>query len=148
MDPIQMLVEDHQRVKQLFRRFEQSRDPSEKQQIAQQAFLELEVHSALEKQIFYPAVAQKGDKEDKDLVDHSYHDHAKTEQLIGELRSMPATDARYDARFRELIESVEEHAQEEEEQMFPDAQQKLGGDMQRLGQEMTRLKQQMMPRAA
>ena len=101
MDPIQMLTEDHEKVKGLFRQYEQATDAQQKQQLAQTVFTELQIHSALEKELFYPAVARKGDPDEQALVEHSYHDHAAVEQLIGELQGLRPTDPQYDAKFRE-----------------------------------------------
>ena len=88
MDPIQMLTEDHETVKGLFREYEQATDAQQKQQLARTVFRELQIHSVLEKELFYPAVAQRGDAEEQELVEHSYHDHAAVERLIGELEAM------------------------------------------------------------
>lgn len=147
MDPIQMLTEDHEKVKGLFRRYEQATDPQQKQQIAQTVFTELQVHSVLEKELFYPAVAQKGDAEEKALVDHSYHDHAVVEQLIDQLKAMSATDPQYDVTFLELRGNVLEHAQEEEERMFPDARTELGDALTALGDQMQARKQALVASA-
>lgn len=144
MDPIQMLIEDHRQVDQLFEQFEQTSSPQEREQIAQRVFKALAIHGILEKQIFYPAVAKKGDVDDKELVDHSYHDHAEVEQLIGQLKAMAPTDSDYESTFMELKQHVQEHANEEEEDMFPDAQQHLEGELTQLGAKMQQLKQELM----
>ena len=144
MDPIQLLTEDHEKVKGLFRQYEQATDASQKQQVARTVFTELQIHSALEKELFYPAVARKGDPDEKALVEHSYHDHAAVEELIGELQAMQPTDPQYDAKFRELSGNVLEHAQEEEERMFPDARTELGDDLAALGEQMQARKQALM----
>jgi hemerythrin superfamily protein len=136
MDPIQLLTEDHEKVKGLFRQYEQATDAQQQQQIARTVFTELQIHSALEKELFYPAVAQKGDADEKALVDHSYHDHAVVEQLIGELQAMRPADPQFDTKFAELRGNVLEHAQEEEERMFPDARTELGDDLMALGDRM------------
>ena len=141
MDPIQMLTDDHEKVKGLFRQYEQATDPQQKEQLARTVFTELQVHSVLEKELFYPAVAQQGDAEEQALVDHSYHDHAVVEQLIDRLKAMRATDPQYDATFLELRGNVLEHAQEEEERMFPDARTQLGDALAALGARMQERKQ-------
>ena len=144
MDPIQLLTEDHEKVKGLFHAYEQATDLQEKQQLAATVFRELQIHSVLEKELFYPAVARQGDADEKALVEHSYHDHAAVEQLIGELQAMPATDPQYEGKFRELRGNVLEHAQEEEEQMFPAARTELGDSLGALGDQMQARKQALM----
>jgi hemerythrin superfamily protein len=147
-DPIQMLIDDHEKVKHLFNQYEQASSVREKQEISQRVFQELMVHSALEKDIFYPAMRDAGDEDDKKLVEHSYHDHAEAEQLIAQLKAMRPGDAQYDAKFRELKDAVLEHAQEEEDEMFPDAKKYIGDRLPQVGQEMRRMKQDMMGRMA
>lgn len=53
-DAIQMLKDDHRKVETLFDQFLEE-ESGKKQQIAQQIFHELEVHSTLEEELFYPA---------------------------------------------------------------------------------------------
>lgn len=62
-DAIQMLKEDHRKVEKLFEQFQQA-DGGDKQQIAQQIFHELEVHSTLEEELFYPALENQGDSKE------------------------------------------------------------------------------------
>ncbi len=143
-DPVQMLTADHRRVEQLFGEFQQSRDASQKMEIAQTVFEELRVHSKLEKDIFYPAVREVGDQEDKELVEHSYHDHEEVELLIAKLRGMTTVDKQYETLFQELTSAVMEHAQEEELQMFPDTEKQMDANrLQELGQQMQSAKQQL-----
>jgi len=54
-DAVQMLKADHQQVKSLFTRFRTA--PAEEQAlIAKQLFTELEIHTTLEEELFYPAL--------------------------------------------------------------------------------------------
>ena len=57
-DAVHMLKADHKQVKQLFERFH-SAPPEERSNIAGQLFTELEVHTKLEEELFYPAVREK-----------------------------------------------------------------------------------------
>jgi len=59
-DAIQMLKEDHRKVEALFEQFLEE-ESGKKQQIAQQIFQELEMHSTLEEELFYPALQTQGD---------------------------------------------------------------------------------------
>ena len=58
-DAIQMLKDDHRKVEALFEQFLEE-ESGKKQQIAQQIFHELEVHSTLEEELFYPALQTQG----------------------------------------------------------------------------------------
>lgn len=59
-DAIDMLKDDHRKVEALFEQFLKEENGKE-QQIAQQIFHELEVHSTLEEELFYPALQTQGD---------------------------------------------------------------------------------------
>jgi hemerythrin-like domain-containing protein len=143
-DPVQMLKQDHEKVKQLFKQFQQGGDPQQKQQIADQIFMELEVHASIEEEIFYPALRSQGDAEDKELVAEAYEEHAGAKELIQQMRGMQAGDAQYDALMQQLQQDIEHHVEEEEGEMLPKAEQELSGQLDRLGQEMMQRKQQMM----
>jgi hemerythrin superfamily protein len=143
MDPIQMLTEDHRRVEQLFDQYQAATSVQEKKTVSELVFKELTVHSLLEKDLFYPTVAL-GNPQQKDLIDHSYHDHAEVEERIGLLKNMTPGDAQYDQVFTELISLVKEHAQEEEQQMFPSARQKLGDQLEGLGRKMQARQKELM----
>jgi hypothetical protein len=145
MDAIAMLKEDHKKVKSLFREYEAAGDRAyqTKRRIAEQVFQELEVHSALEEEIFYPAVREKSDREGKELVAEGIEEHHVVEVLIGELKGLNPEEEEYDAKFKVLTENVEHHIEEEEGEMLPDARERLRNDLERLGEEMMQRKQQL-----
>jgi hemerythrin-like domain-containing protein len=146
MDAIKLLKDDHKQVKELFREYESAGDRAyqKKSRIAEQVFRELEVHSKLEEQIFYPAVAAKGTKDQKELVAEGVQEHHIVDVLIGELKALSPENEEFDPKFTVLIENVEHHIEEEEGELLPDAEKKLGKDVERLGEEMLRLKEQLM----
>jgi len=51
-----ILKDDHDRVKDLFDRFEAAKTRAAKRKIVRQALTELKVHAAVEEELFYPAV--------------------------------------------------------------------------------------------
>ena len=137
MDAIQMLKDDHQKVKELFRAFEQQpRDP-EKQHIVETAIRELEAHSAIEEEIFYPAA--RAATEEHELMDEAVEEHHVADQLMKELSTMKPGDPRYDAKFTVLIEMVKHHIEEEETEMLPRAS-RANLDLARLGEQMAHRK--------
>jgi hemerythrin superfamily protein len=138
MNAIQMLREDHKRVQELFREFEMlsASQSKKKKTMAERILSELEVHTALEEEVFYPAFKEEADNEGQLTVEKSLEDHRIVSALIEELRAMDTDHDEFDARFEELIESVENHIEEEEDIMFPEAEDILGGSLERLGREM------------
>ena len=149
-DAIEMLKTDHRKVLDLFRQFSEAgeRAHKTKQKLADQIFQELEVHSKLEEEIFYPAVRAVADQEQEELVDEGLEEHHVVDLLIQELRGMTPEDDNYDAKMTVLCENVEHHIQEEEGEMLPDARKKLGDQTEQLAQEMSVLKKQLIGSAA
>lgn len=60
LDAVAMLKEDHRKVEQLFEDFLANSN----QETARQIFKELEIHSALEEELVYPALQKEGDPEE------------------------------------------------------------------------------------
>jgi hemerythrin-like domain-containing protein len=145
-NPIEMLKQDHRKVKDLFAEYESAGENAtrKKQGIAEKVFTELEVHSSLEEEIFYPAVRDNGDEEGARLVAEATEEHRLVKILIDELRGLDADDEQFEAKFKVLSENVEHHADEEEREMFPVAREALGERIDRIGQEMHQRKQELV----
>ena len=144
MDAVKLLKDDHKKVKDLFRQFEKARSVDRKKAIAEEAMHELEVHAAIEEEIFYPAAKAKADKEGKQLVAEAVEEHHVVKVLIGELQAMREVNEQYEAKFTVLIENVEHHIEEEEKEMLPDAKETLGDDTKVLGEQMEERKQALL----
>jgi hemerythrin superfamily protein len=115
-----MLKADHRKVERLFEEFEKATDRRTKTRIVQQALKELDVHTALEEEIIYPAIRAKID--DEDIMDEALEEHHVAHVLMEELKGMQPSDDRYDAKFTVLAESVKHHVKEEESQVLPKAE--------------------------
>ena len=146
MDAIDMLEADHQKVKELFRQYEETgeRAYQKKKGIAEEVFTEIAIHSALEEELFYPAVKAKTDKDGQALVAESIEEHHVVARLIEELKALDPEDERYDAKFTLLVENVEHHIEEEEDELFPEAEEALGDALEDLGTQMRERKEQLM----
>jgi hemerythrin superfamily protein len=142
---VEMLKSDHQKVKALFRQYEAAGDRAyqKKQGIAENVFTELEIHTTLEEELFYPAMKRKTDQDGKDLVAEAIEEHHVVTTLMDELKGLDPKDERYDAKFTVLMENVEHHIEEEEGEMFPEAEEVLGDRLERLSQQMQERKQQL-----
>jgi hemerythrin-like domain-containing protein len=138
-DAIAMLKADHQRVKDLFAQYEAADNVATKRTLADQVFRELDTHTQLEENVFYPTVNEETD-EGPELVKESLEEHQTMKQLIMELRDMGHDTDAFDAKFHELIQNVEHHVEEEEAEMFPLAEQELADDLDEMSEEMQELK--------
>jgi hemerythrin-like domain-containing protein len=151
MDAIKMLKDDHRKVKDLIREYADAGDDAfkVKQQIADQVFAELEVHTTLEEEIFYPAVAAKTDDEGRSHVAEGMEEHHVVKILIAELKTLTPEDEAFAAKFKVLSENVEHHIKEEEDELLPDAKNKLGHDgIEVLGEQMALRRKELEPAVA
>jgi hemerythrin-like domain-containing protein len=146
MDAIEMLKADHEKVKGLFRQYEAAGDRAyqKKRSIAEEVFTEITVHSTLEEELFYPAVKAETDKQGQELVAESVEEHHVVAMLIEELKALDPKDERYDAKFTVLMENIEHHIEEEEDELFPEAEDVLGDEIEELGAQMKERKDQLM----
>jgi hemerythrin superfamily protein len=143
-DAIAMLKADHQRVRDLFQEYEAAQDQQAKRDIAEEAFVELEMHAQLEEQVFYAAVENETDEQGQELVEESLQEHQTVKDLIQELRGMGPDVKAFDAKFKELVRNVKHHVEEEESQMFPLTKDQLADEVEELMDEVQELKEQLL----
>jgi hemerythrin-like domain-containing protein len=143
-DAIEMLKADHRRVRALFQRYDETDDQAMRQGIVAELFVELELHTQLEETVFYPAFADETNQEGQDLVAASLEDHEDIDVLVEELRGLEADQEAFAAKFQELRTKVEQHVQEEESQMFPQAEQALEEQLEELRDEMQEIKEHLL----
>jgi hemerythrin superfamily protein len=154
-DPIDMLTKDHDKVRALFKEFEDtgSNAKATRQRIVEQVSKELEIHAQIEEKIFYqafrPVPEEKDSKTDpKKIVRESFEEHKIVKTLIAELAGMTPDDPQFEAKVTVLKENVEHHADEEEDDLFPAAK-KLFDDekLADLGRRMAAMKADLQKRA-
>ena len=136
-DAIVLLKQDHKDVREQFRAFRKpDQTPVQKQKIVDTILELLTVHTYIENEVMYPRVrALLPDLEDDVL--ESYEEHHVADVLCMELAAMDATDERFDAKTTVLIENVEHHMAEEEQDWFPKVREGLGRkQLQELGEEL------------
>ncbi len=141
-DALQLLRDDHKRVKDLFNQFEGAEDTRLKGEIVKRALMELEIHAEIEEKIFYPAVRKEA-AADEDQMDEAEEEHHVVKLLIAELRRMKPGAQRFDAKFTVLAENVKHHIDEEESEMLPKAAELGMARMNELGAEMEQRKMRL-----
>ena len=146
MDAIKLLTDDHKKVKALFREYEGLSENAHqrRQRVVEQVFHELEVHTKIEEEFFYPAMQAKADDEGQEMVHEAREEHHVVEVLMGEIRQLEPDNPEYPAKYTVMMEKGEHHADEEEKEMFPQAKKVLCDDLESLGQRMERRKEQLM----
>jgi hemerythrin superfamily protein len=141
-DAVAMLREDHKKVSALFEEFEKARSDRRKKEIVATICQELTVHTALEEEIFYPAV--KAALKDKELVPEAVVEHASVKDLIAQVRDKEPGGEEYDAKVKVMGEFVKHHVKEEQTEMFPKAKKATRLDLVELGEQMQARKQELM----
>ena len=130
MDAIALLTGDHNRVRGLFKRFQAAEEADDKatmQELAPKIFEQLEVHTKIEEEIFYPQVKPTSE-EVSDVVAEGFEEHGVAKTLIEELKAGQPGEETWVAKMKVLIENVEHHADEEEKEMFPPLRTGLGSE--------------------
>ena len=130
MEATALLKRDHAKVKELFKKFEGAGDRAEqtKQHLFDEIKTELDGHAAVEEEIFYPAMQRVRSKEVRDLVLEAIEEHKVVKTLLGEIAELAPDDDEFDAKMKVLQENVEHHADEEEKEMFPQAEEHLSAE--------------------
>jgi hemerythrin superfamily protein len=126
-DAIVLLKEDHKAMRKLFRQFEKAGEDARatKDKVARQILEELTVHTYLENECMYPEVRKLLPDVEDDILE-SYEEHHVADLLCFELVSMDAGDERFVPKMTVLIENVEHHMGEEEDEWFPKVREGLG----------------------
>jgi hemerythrin superfamily protein len=132
MDAIEMLTKDHDKVRELFKRFNGGGgltgiirrttgtiEPRERRTALAQICKELDMHTRIEERIFYPAVTKLDDGRLVELVQEALSEHAKVKQQVSHLRTRRGDEDGVVEEVQELEQCVEHHATEEEKEMFP-----------------------------
>lgn len=138
-----MLKEQHDEVRSLFKEYEGSGEGAhaERKKLIDEACQKLEVHAELEERIFYPACRELEDEDARKMVGESLEEHLIVKRLIQELKGLKGTDEKFESKATVLKESVEHHADEEEKDLFPEAEKEFDDDrLRELGSEMEALK--------
>lgn len=138
------LVNDHKRVKKAFRDFKKldtEADAEAAEALVQQVLMELQIHTALEEELLYPAAREA--LKDTDMLDEAEVEHESAHTLINQLNVMSPGDDKYFARFTVLCEYVLHHVKEEEGEMFP-ALQEVRLDWESLAQQVEARREELM----
>lgn len=144
MDAIKLLKDDHRKVESLFAEYESmgERAKVSRQRIVAEITKELEIHTQIEEEIFYPAY-MKAAKEADDTLE-AYEEHHVAKFVLSELKSLDPAHERYTAKVTVLKELIEHHVCEEEKEMFPHAKKVMSREqLTSLGQQMAEMKQRL-----
>src|SRR4051812_37673864 len=123
MHALKLLKKDHSDVQSLFNRLERLGKSAQdkKNDIFAEIRRELQLHSRVEEEIFYPAL-KAFNGAGRILISEALKEHKDIDQLLMQISRLKPTDKSYDEKVETLIENVEHHVEEEEGQIFRFAQ--------------------------
>ena len=136
MKATDLLKKQHRQVKGLFKQLEKTENGRGRRDLMDQIAQALKMHTQIEEEIFYPAVAEIGSQKAREMTMEAFEEHHVVDLVLAELPKVDPEDERFEAKMTVLMELVEHHVEEEEKEMFKLAQ-KLGNDeLKALGERM------------
>ena len=144
MDAIALLKADHDKVKKLLTELESTTERGVKTRSELFATIkgELTLHEIIEEEIFYPAL--KEHPKTKDLALEGYEEHHVVDLVMAEIEGVEPSDEIWMAKFTVLKENLEHHIEEEEGEMFPQAEKVFDdSELDELGDRMQARKEEL-----
>lgn len=133
MDALDILTDDHRRIRHLLARLcEPATDSGARMHLFAEVQRELELHGQLEEDLFYPTAfgGRQG-------AERAHSDHRTITNLLGLLDASPLDSPLWRQRAADLREAVEQHVAWEEREVFDRAGRYLSaGDRHRLAEQM------------
>lgn len=140
MNALDLLKQDHETVRELLDRLEKTTERAVKSRtdMLQKLHLELQVHTSIEEEIFYPAFTQAGGKEEAVMTAEAKEEHRTVDSLVlPDLLNTDPGSIPFTGRLKVLKELLEHHVEEEEKELFPQAQKLFdNARLEELGLEM------------
>lgn len=147
MNAIQLLKDDHKKVKELLNELVKTTTRADKKrmQLLEKIEQELRVHTRIEEEIFYPAFKKAGNSEHAKMYFEALEEHRAVEDLVlPDLKKTDRGSENFSGRAKVLKELVEHHADEEEKDMFKKAEQSMAKEeLRALGEQMAERKQEL-----
>jgi hemerythrin superfamily protein len=122
-----LLRNDHELVKSLFEKVKKAdaRNQNGRKDLFHEIRREILIHSQMEMEIFYPALAGTASARATELISQAEREHHAVEKLLQEMNLMNSTDKAFDAKMDQLMEEVGRHIDMEEEEIFDEARKNL-----------------------
>lgn len=144
MNAIDLLKADHERVKAILRQLSESTERAVKKRTDLLSKLEMEItiHTKLEEEILYPAFKEAGSKEQDIMYYEAKEEHRTVDSLVvPDLKNTDPGTPEFSGRVKVVKELLEHHIEEEESEMFPQANKLLGkAKLDELGARMEAMK--------
>ncbi len=148
MNAIELLKADHDVVEELFKKVKANED-GDNSAVFEKIKQELDVHAHIEETIFYPHLIENGDEELKKITLEGIEEHRQVKMFLKELDSLVSDSEKFAPKLKVLMEDVEHHVEEEEEEMFTLVEDQIDpAVLEELGEEMEEEKRSFAKSAA
>ena len=141
MTATDVLRKEHESIKARFRQFDDATSDRQKKSVGDSCLRQIETYTALEEELFYPAVRRYVGERQRIIQAQAALQVAKI--LIKELKGLPGGE-HYNARFNLLKDNIVQHIEEDEAEILPRVE-KSDVDLQQLAQQMFALKGRVSP---
>lgn len=143
-DAIALLKQDHDKVKELLSSMENATG-ARRAKLLGQIEQELQVHTQIEEEIFYPAYRDASrKKDDQKLYYEAVQEHHVVDLVLPEAGEGESNEE-LKAKAKVLKELVEHHIEEEQDEMFPRARKLLDREeLRELGAQMQQRKSELL----
>lgn len=141
MDIFQILKKDHQTVKEIFKKLEETtpRGIKSREKLFSQLKNEVEAHSHGEEATFYAVLKEHSEMQEN--VEEAMDEHETVATLLEEMEEMEKDSEEWSSKLREIKKNVLHHVKEEEGEIFKKAKTLLSKDqLQDLGKEFQNAK--------
>lgn len=118
MKATDLLKKQHREVEGLFKKLEKAEGAQDRRKLLDELRANLEAHTTIEEEIFYPAVSELGTKKAEEMVNEAFEEHHVVKLVLRDLPNVDPEDERFEAKVTVLSELIEHHVEEEEKEMF------------------------------
>lgn len=125
---VDLLKADHDVVEGLFEQVKANEDGNNAA-VFKKIKSELDTHTHIEETIFYPFLLDKGKEDIKKIVWEGIEEHRQAKMFLSELSTLAGTADKFKAKLKVLMEDIEHHVQEEEDEMFPMVEDQFSKDV-------------------
>ncbi|TWI55576.1 hemerythrin HHE cation binding domain-containing protein [Pseudomonas duriflava] len=146
MNAIELLKNDHKVILDILEQLTNTseRAVKKRQELVQKLETELTLHTHIEEEILYPAFKSAGKKEEAKMYYEAIEEHRAVDSLVlPHIKATAPDSLEFSGRVKVVKELLEHHIEEEEEEMFKDAQALLGSQLDTLGTQMQERKKSL-----
>ena len=126
MNAFELLKKDHREAESLIAELEGAGDENHpnSRQTFQQLKAALSLHMKIEESIVYTALEEF--EETADLIPDAFEEHEEVKEQLADMEELEPSSAEFQDILAEMKDGIEHHLEEEEDELFPKAEEVLG----------------------